>query len=268
MTDIPLEQRAGSNIGTQVAWWPRAKTGKSKTLPIVPGGDTVIFVCPDDVETLLPATLDFFNNSALPSPLPLQVIIVSPNGLEHPLFQPNIAALAGGVTGFNQLSPLLAPMALTPGEKLIVRAPGAPYVGGCVVEASCGKIFGGHSTRQAIGTQKTVIIEPPEGKSLGAVNGGIDPTAPLWFFNTDTGPNPGDGDHTLTIYHTDKDGVDTLLFQGLLLTAGSGGRLFINSLGAGEKIKATINSPIVTPGRSVVAASFYQLYDAENQDFA
>ena len=260
MTDIPLEQRAGANIGTQVAWWPRAKTGKSKTIPIASGADTLIFECPDDIETLLPAALDFFNQSAAPSPLPLDIIIVSPNGLEHPLFTSNVAAFAGGVTGFTQLSPLIAPMALTPGEKLIVRAPGAPYAGGCVVEASCGKIFGGHSTRQAIGVQKTVIVEPPEGKGLGAVNGGISPTAPLWFFNTDTIT------HNVSVYHTDKNGVDTLLFQGLALIAGAGGSLFINSLDPGEKLKAVIAEPITTPGRSVVAASFYILYDGENRE--
>lgn len=258
MTDVPLEQRAGSNIGTQTSFWPRIKNGLSKLKKLVSGGDTVLFECPPDIDSLIISTLDFFNNATAPSPLNVQPIIVSPNGIEHPV--PVVFAVPAytGFTGYLQVNPLAQPIVLTPGEKYVLRTPA--YSGGdCFVEGSAGRVFGGISGRQAIGQSRTTILEAPDGKDLAAVNGGISPTFPLFFFNSDPTNN-----HVLNIYVEDE-GVDILIAKNFSVPSNSIEGFGYCSLSSGQKLKAEFVSgdPPVAVGKSVVAASFYMLFDKE-----
>jgi hypothetical protein len=271
MVDEPLEQRAGANIGVITGLWPRIKSGRTRFVALPKGpSDTELWTCPDDVETLMISAIDFFNNSAVPSPLPVQLVLKSPpsmGGLEHPAVTLPIPALSLGVTGVYTNSPYVIPLTLTPGEKLILRITDPTYLGGCVVEASAGVIYGpgGLSVRRTIGTNLTKIVTPPPGKGLGASNAGATVNFnfmyPIWLLNSDS------VDHTVNFY-LEENGVEQLVIQNWLAPSSGFNGVPYNSLASGQVLKALINEPIVTPGKNVLAAAFYMVVDESAEDLS
>jgi hypothetical protein len=271
MTDQALEKRAGNNIGVVTSLYPRIRSGKTRFVALPKGpSDTELWTCPDDVETLIISSIDFFNNVAVPSPLSVQLVLKSPaiaGGLEHPAVSVNVPALAAGVTGTITVSPFDVPLTLTPGEKLLLRIADPTYLGGCVVEASAGVIYGqgGFSVRKTIDTNLTKIVAPPPGKGLGAINAGINYANnllfPIWLLNSDSVP------HTVNFY-LEENGVDTLVIQNWPVLASPNGFIGVpyNSVASDQVLKAQINEPIVTPGKNVLAAVFYMVVDEPAED--
>lgn len=257
--DQSLEKRAGKNVGVVTALYPRISHGRTKLVDLPKGpSDTVVWTCPDDIETLMVAGFDFFNKAAAPSPLALEIILRSPNGVEHPAIPVNVPAAVAGVTGFLVVSPFDVPLTLTPGEQIIIRITDPTYLGGCVVNAAVGQIYGGYSVRQLLGTVPTVVVEPPPGKALGAINAGVNYASnlmqPIWLANSDS------IDHHVTVV-VEENGVDTTVIENWLAPLNGLTPIPYNSVHSGQKIKMSIQEPIVTPGKSVLAAVFYMLVD-------
>lgn len=250
-----LMARAGNNVGMVTAWFPRVIDGVSAIKEIPVGSDLTLFEGPDaDDGILATSQIDLFNTGAV-APLTGELVLESPNGLQHVITGFTVAApVAPSETA--QLA-LFFPLTLTKGEKLKLRILTGGYVGGCIAEGSAGHVYGGFNIREAIDTSLKTIATMPPGKGVGATFGGGVPS--FFIINSDSIA------HLIDLYVSIDDGPDLLVVKGFnapspALTPVA---VFMNSLPVGAKLKAKIREPIATAGRSVVIAAFYILYDGE-----
>ena len=251
--NLPLQQRAGSNVGIITSNYPRTKTEKSVTQALALG-DNLLFQGPVEGVRFV-GNIALFNQN-ITGNLIVQAVLKNAAGNEQVIGTKTcaIAVVAPNTeTTRNFFTPTVLAAALTPGESLILRVTTAgAFVGGTAyVQAEYAELYGVQSVRAALSTSLQVVTQPPAGKSLVTLLGG---DAPNFVLNFDS------IDHIIDVYVNDGV-IDTLVYKGLFVPTGGTNTVPLPSLGAGQSLKMAMRLPIATPGQLVTYAALYLLND-------
>jgi len=255
--NLPLQQRAGANIGLIPTYIPRSLTATGKTLPLVLG-DQLLFSGPDEGVRFVGAREVF--NTSLVALAGIDVELLIKDALGNEISVTNIAvaaatAVPGNETKIGSDSPTSDPITLAPGEQLITRTTGVGYVGGAFIQAGYADLYGVQSVRAILSTTLQTVLALPPGKSAGGLLGG---DAPGFVANYDTAANLVD------VYV--NDGVtDQLVLKGWPVTAGNFNQIPLPALGAGQSVKMALRAAITTPGKTVTYMALFMLNDEPSE---
>jgi hypothetical protein len=251
--NLPLQQRAGANVGLITSNYPRTQVVKSSTLALVLG-DNLLFEGPAEGVRLV-GNIALFNQN-IAGNLIVQAVLKNAAGNEQVIGTKTclIAVVAPNTeTTRNFFTPTVLAAALAPGESLILRVTtaGAFVAGTAYAQAEYAELYGVQSVRAALSTSLQVVVQPPAGKSLVTLLGG---DAPNFVLNYDS------ANHTIDVYVNDGV-IDTLVYKGLFVPAGGTNSVPLPSLGAGQSLKMAMREPIATPGQLVQYGALYLLND-------
>lgn len=249
----PLQRRAGSNIGVVAAFTPRFTNSLAELFPIVLGDMDLWNGPPKDGESRAVGQVTVYNYSTVP--IQFDLFVVGPDGKEF--FVKTTSVSPPPATPYFTVYSLSYPMVLVKGEKLRMRVTAPGYLGGAYVQTDTAMLYGTQSDRVDITTTLKKMVEPPQGKGLGAALG----PQPIVVVNIDSIT------HNLDVYfNDDAEGPDTLVIQGLELLPDQPVQVPFASLSYDQMLKAQLQEPIVDADAVVRWFSLYIEYDLGVRD--
>lgn len=251
--NLPLQKRGGSNIGVVTAFTPRFSDSLAELFPIVLGDMELWKGPPNEGQSRAIGQVTVYNYSTVPIQFDLYEVGV--DGKEF--FVKTTTVNPPPATPYFTVYSLSYPMVLIKGEKIIMRVTAPGYLGGAFVQTDSAMLYGAQSDRGDITTTLKKMVEPPQGKGLGAALG----PQPIVVVNTDSIT------HNLDVYfNDDAEGPDTLVIQGLELLPDQPVQVPFASLSYDQMLKAQLQEAIVDADAVVRWFSLYIEYDLGVRD--